>query len=201
MNNKIITISRQFGSGGRTVGRQAAQALGIPCYDQELLEKIAEESGFSKEFIRDRGEHTPHSSWLANAFSDRGPHGLSTQDYLWTIQSQLILELAEKGPCVIVGRCADYILRDKTPCLRAFIHAGLDQRADRIVRVYGQTDEAPVKRLRDKDKRRAAYYRFYTEMEWGDARNYHICLDSGAVGIQRCADIIVELYHAFPQQG
>lgn len=194
MSNRIVTISRQFGSGGRTVGRRLAEKLGIPCYDHELIEKIAEESGFAHDYIAERGEYTLHGGWLASAFSDRDRSGRSSQDYLWTVQQKVILELAEKGPCVIVGRCADYILRDKADCLNVFIHADMDKRAKRIVEQYGQGPDAPEKRLRDKDKRRAAYYQIYTDTSWGAAENYHITLNSGALGIDKCVEILAELY-------
>lgn len=194
MKNRIITISREFGSGGRTVGKMAAERLNIPCYDQGLVEKIAEQSGFTKEFIREKGEYTAHGNWFFNAFSNRSAGGMSTQDYLWTIQRKTILELAEQGPCVIVGRCADYILKDAADCLKVFVHADMEKRAERIVRLYGETDEAPIKRLKDKDKRRAAYYKFYTDCEWGDVRNCHLALDSGVLGIETCVDLIVSVY-------
>ncbi|MCC8074355.1 MAG: cytidylate kinase-like family protein [Clostridiales bacterium] len=192
--NRIITISREFGSGGRTVGKLTAEKLGIPCYDQELLEKIEEKSGFSKEYIQDRGEYTAHGSWFINAFAGRDTTGKSTQDYLWNHQRDVILELAEEGPCVIVGRCADYILRGSADCLRVFIHASMGKRAARIVQVYGQREESPEKRLKDKDQRRRAYYQYYTDTEWGVARNYHIALDSGELGIERCVELISSLY-------
>lgn len=194
MKNRIVTISREFGSGGRTIGKMVAERLNIPCYDQELVEKIAEQSGFTKEFIQEKGEYTAHGNWFFNAFSDRSTKGMSTQDYLWTVQRKTILELAEQGPCVIVGRCADYILKDAADCLKVFIHADLDKRAERIVRLYGETEEAPLKRLKDKDKRRAAYYRFYTDCEWGAVRNCHLALDSGVLGIETCVDLIVKVY-------
>ncbi|MCD8007666.1 MAG: cytidylate kinase-like family protein [Clostridiales bacterium] len=192
--NRIITISREFGSGGRTVGKLTAEKLGIPCYDQELLEKIEEKSGFTKEYIRDRGEYAPHGSWFINAFAGRDTTGKSTQDYLWAHQRDVILELAEEGPCVIVGRCADYILRGSADCLRVFIHASFGKRAARIVQVYGQREESPEKRLKDKDQRRRAYYQYYTDTEWGVAKNYHITLDSGELGIERCVELISSLY-------
>lgn len=197
MKHRIITISREFGSGGRTIGKMTAQGLKIPCYDQELIERIAVESGFTKEFVQEKGEYTSHRSWLVNAFSDHSMQGISTQDYLWTIQKRVILDLAQQGPCVIVGRCADYILKDAADCLKVFIHAAMDKRADRIVRLYGETQDAPVKRLKDKDKRRAAYYQFYTDYEWGDVRNYHLALDSGALGIETCVQLIISAYAAF----
>lgn len=194
MKTRIITISREFGSGGRTVGKLLAQRLGIPCYDQELLAKLSEKSGFTKDYVKERCEDSEHGGWFANAFSNRSANGMSMQDELWLLQRQIILELAEKEPCVIVGRCADYILRDRNDVLKAFIHADPKNRAERIVRVYGETDDAPEKRIRDKDKRRKSYYQFYTDMEWGNARNYHISLDSGAVGLEQCAGVLEMLY-------
>ena len=193
MSNRIITISREFGSGGHTVGKKVAERLGIPCYDNELIQKIAEQSGFVEEYIKEEGEHVPQSSWLASAFTGWNWNGPSNQDLLWTIQRNIILELAEKVSCVIVGRCADFILRDKN-CLRVFIHASMEKRAVRIVNEYGERREAPEQRLKSKDKRRASYYRFYTDMKWGQSQNYHIALDSGELGLDKCADIICSLY-------
>lgn len=196
MKNKIITISREFGSGGRTVGKETAEKLGIPCYDMELIEKIAEESGFTPAYIKERGEYAAHGSWLASAFSDRDFYGHSNQDELWAAQRRVILKVAEEGPCVIVGRCADYILKDvdTVECLTVFIHAAMDKRAQRIVEQYGERTDSPQKRLKDKDKRRAAYYQFYTDMKWGAMQNYHVALDSGVLGIETCVDILVDLY-------
>ena len=194
MKNRIVTISREFGSGGRTVGKKLAQKLQIPCYDQEIIEKIAAESGFAEDYIRDRSEYSPHTSWIANAFSERSFSGVNNQDAIWMLQRKIILDLAAQGPCVIVGRCADYILRNVADCLRVFIHADFDKRAERIVEVYGETDVPTEKRLRDKDKRRAAYYQFYTDQKWADLANYHIVLDSGVIGIEKCIDIIADLY-------
>ena len=194
MKNRVITISRQFGSGGRTIGKELAKELGIPCYDQELIEKIAEDSGLAKEFVEEQGENTFYSTVLANAFSTYSYTSGTTQDYLWNIQKKVIRELAEKGPCVIVGRCADFILRNHADCLTVFIHADMEERAHRIVNLYGEKDDSPKKRLVKKDKRRAAYFRFYTDLEWGDVKNYHISLDSGALGIEKCVEILKNLY-------
>ena len=190
--NRVITISREFGSGGRTIGKKTAEALGIPCYDRELLEKIAKESGFDEKYIQEAGEYAP-GGFLAAAFSHSAT-GPNNADYLWNIQYKIISQLAQEGPCVIVGRCADYVLRDKADCLRVFIHADMDFRAKRIVEVYGEREESPEQRLRDKDKRRAAYHRFYTDMKWGHAQNYDITLNSGRVGIDKCVEIIKDLY-------
>ncbi|MCI7263942.1 MAG: AAA family ATPase [Otoolea sp.] len=192
MKNRVITISREFGSGGRTIGRKVAEKLKIPCYDSELIHKIAQESGFAEGYIKDAGEYAP-GGFLASALSSRA-FGPTNEDYLWNIQQRIITDLAEKESCVMVGRCADYILRDKADCLTVFIHAGMEFRAERIVKVYGERAEAPEQRLKEKDKRRAAYHRFYTDMKWGHAQNYHLCLDSGVLGIDKCADMIAELF-------
>lgn len=194
MSNRIITISREFGSGGRTIGKKLAEKLGISCYDAELLEKIAEESGFAKDYVAEHGEYVTGSSWFSQAFSGRDYQGHSYQDDLWVIQQRIITELAQKESCVIVGRCADYILREKADCLRVFIHSDLQSRAKRIVEQYGERSTLPEKRLKEKDKRRAAYYQFYTEMKWGNVHNYHIALDSGKLGIDQCVDILAMMY-------
>ncbi len=191
MKNRVITISREFGSGGRTIGKKVAEALGIPCYDSELIQKIASESGFNEDYVKDVGEYG--SGGFLSLFSNRS-FGLNNEDYVWEIQCRIITELAEKEPCVIVGRCADYILRDKADCLKVFIHADMAFRAERIVKVYGERAASPEQRLKDKDKRRAAYHRFYTNMKWGHAQNYDITLNSGTLGIDRCVGIIRELY-------
>lgn len=192
MSNRIITISREFGSGGRTIGKKVAEKLGIPCYDAELIQKIAEESGFTESYIKEEGEYTS-GSWLSAALTNRSM-GPTNQDKLWTIQQNIILDLAQKNSCIIVGRCADHILRDKADCLRVFIHSSMEHRAERIVKEYGESDKTPEQRLKDKDKRRASYYRFYTDVKWGQAQNYHICLDSGELGLEKCIEIIADLY-------
>ena len=130
---------------------------------------------------------------LSNVFSSRA-YGPTNEDYLWKIQYQVITELAQKESCVIVGRCADYILRDTADCLKVFLHADMDFRAKRIVEVYGERELSPEQRLKDKDKRRAAYHRFYTNMKWGQSQNYHITLDTGVLGLERCTQIIRSLY-------
>ena len=197
METKIITISREFGSGGRTIGRLVAEKLGIPFYDKELVEHIALESGFAPKFVEEHGEHAPGKSLFSYAFAPQGipgvMNGLSTADFLWNIQCSVILQLAEKGPCVIVGRNADYILKDRKDCLHAYIHADMPFRTDRIVRLYGESEKSPEARLQEKDKRRRLNYQHYTGRSWGVAQNYDICLNSGTIGVETCADIIVSM--------
>ena len=192
MKNRVITISREFGSGGRTIGKKAAEKLNIPCYESELIQKIAAESGFHEDYIKEAGEYAP-GGFLSSALSHRGI-AITNEDYIWEIQCRVITDLAQKGPCVIVGRCADYILRETADCLKVFIHADLDFRARRIVEVYGEREQSPQQRLKDKDKRRAAYHRFYTDMKWGHAQNYDLTLNSGTLGIENCVNIITQLY-------
>ncbi|MDO5021519.1 MAG: cytidylate kinase-like family protein [Lachnospiraceae bacterium] len=192
MNNRIITISREFGSGGRTIGKKTAEKLGLPCYDAELIHELSEKSGFAEEYIKEAGEYTP-GNYLSSLFVNRS-FGQTNEDILWNLQCRIISELVQKEPCVIVGRCADYILREQADCLKVFIHADTDFRAERIVKVYGEREQSPEQRLQDKDKRRASYYRFYTNMKWGQAQNYHLSLDSGEFGIDRCVEIISSLY-------
>lgn len=200
MKKNIITISRQFGSGGRTVGHLVAEKLGIPFYDKELVEQIALETGFSPKYIEENGEHSPGRSLLSYAFAPQGVpgvmNGLSTADFLWNIQCGVILQLAEKGPCVIVGRNADYILKDRTDCLHAFIHADKEFRADRIVRLYGESEKSPQTRLNEKDKRRSVNYQHYTGRTWGDPNNYDISLNTGTIGVEEAADIIVNIINS-----
>lgn len=194
---KIITISREFGSGGRTIAKQLAERLNIPYYDKELVKKVAAETGFDQGFIEEHGELSSDKSGLSYIFKAQGTpgvmNGLSTSDFLWIMQRDVILQMAQQGPCVIVGRCADYILKERNDCLNIFICADMKFRAERIVRLYGETDKKPEQRLLEKDKKRRANYKHYTEKEWGMSQNYHLCLNSGAIGIDRCADIIIDV--------
>ena len=194
MEKKIITISREFGSGGRTVGHMIADKLGIPFYDKELVDQIALESGFAPKFVEENGEHSPGSSLFSYAFAPQDVpgvmNGLSTADFLWNIQCNVILQLAAKGPCVIIGRNADYILKDREDALHVFVYADKDFRADRIVRLYGESEKSPEARLNEKDKRRRVNYQHYTGRTWGQSQNYDICLDTSTLGVEQAADIV-----------
>ena len=195
MEKKIITISREFGSGGHTMGRKIAEKLGIPFYDKELVDQIAVESGFAPKFVEEHGEHSPTGSFFSYAFAPQGVpgimNGLSTADFLWNIQCNVILQLADQGPCVIVGRNADYILKDRADALHVYVFADVPYRAERIVRLYGESEKSPEQRLAEKDKRRRVNYQHYTGRTWGMAQNYDLCLDTGVLGEDYCADIVV----------
>ncbi len=194
MSYRIITISRQFGSGGRTIGKKLADELGIKCYDREIIDQIAEESGFDKKYISEKSEYVPNGIFgtMMNRWSYSGP---TNEERIWQIQSNYIKELADKESCVIVGRCADYLLGDRDDVLKVFVHADNKYRAERIVKMYGESDIDPEKRLKDKDKHRAAYYQIYTDMTFGDALNYHVCLDSGTVGEDNCVEILKNIFN------
>ncbi len=189
----IITISREFGSGGRSIGRLVAEKLGYKFYDSEIVNKVAERSGFSREFIEESGEYASAKSSLLFAIATANQYtadGLSMHDKLYIEQTRIIEELAAEGDCVIVGRCADYILRDRKDCLHVFIHADMESRAKHIVERYGLREKSPEKRLTEKDQKRKVYYKNYTGRNWGQAQNYDICLNSGVLGEEACARII-----------
>ncbi len=190
---KIITISRQFGSGGRSIGKEIAEKLGYAYYDSELVAQVAEKTGLHPSYVEDAGEYAPGKSILSYAFSSSNLGSMNTSDYLWTTQCNIITELAEKGNCVIVGRCADYILREREDCLNVFIYAGKDYRAKRIVELYGVRDKSPEKRLEEKDTKRKINYKYFTGRAWGETENYHVCLDSSVIGHAKCVDIVVSL--------
>ena len=191
----IITISREFGSGGRTIGREVAKRLGIPFYDKELVEKVSLESGFAPTFVEEHGEHAPGKTRFSYAFSHHGApgamNGMSTADFLWSIQCNVILQIAEQGSGVIVGRNADYILKDRPDALHVYVFADVPYRAERIVRLYGESEKSPEQRLAEKDKRRRVNYQHYTGRTWGMAQNYDLCLDTGVLGEDYCAEIVV----------
>lgn len=183
----IITITREFGSGGRTIAKKLAEKLGYAYYDYEIVQQIAQESGFAKEYIEENGEDASSTSTFGFIWNN---YGYNLSDELYIAQRNVICELADKGNCVIVGRCSDYILRDRKDVLNVFIHADFEYRKNRVVSVYGQNEFAPDKRIKDKDKRRIAYYKYYTDRKWADAKNYQLCLDSGVLGIDKCVELI-----------
>ena len=188
MKNRIITISREFGSGGRSIGKAVAEALGIPCYDNELLKEIAVESGFNEKYVEDAGEYAP-GGFLASAFSHQAP-GPNNADYLWKIQYRLITELAEKGSCVIVGRCADYILRGRKDMLSVFIHAPMELRIQRISRVRNVEEDAARSLIKKTDRQRANYYNFYADNDWGAADSYDVAINSGKLGVEKSIEVL-----------
>lgn len=196
MKKRIITISRQCGSGGRYIGEKLAEKLGVTCYDQKLLDMVAKESGFAPDFIEEKGERITGSllfniasslTYASNVFSG---NGMSLQDEIYFIQSRIIKELAEKESCVFVGRCADYVLRDREDCLNVFIHADEKSKLERAVNYFNlQEKDAPAV-LKKRDKARYNHYKYYTDKEWGMSSNYDLCLNSGLLGIDGCVEVI-----------
>jgi cytidylate kinase len=201
MKKSIITISREFGSGGHTLGELVAKKLNVPFYDQELIERAVEKTGFSHEFVQEAGEYASSTSKLlfhmTLASSAHSTVALpSNYDKIYAAQNTIIKSLAEEGPCVIVGRCADYILRDRKDCLNIFVYADKESREKRILERYGEDPKKSLeKRLQEKDKKRQLYYKHYTGMDWGDSRNYHFTVNTAVVGMERAADWIVALYN------
>ncbi|MDO4466215.1 MAG: cytidylate kinase-like family protein [Bacillota bacterium] len=182
----IITISREVGSGGHSIGKMVADQLGIPFYDRDIIEQVVVSTGYDVKKIEDKGEFASMWDKYLNARFYNGLYIGDDQDKIFSAQKKVILDLAQKGPCVIVGRCADAILAENNiPSLNVFVHADLETRIKR-----SNLDE---KTLVKKDKGRQYYYRFYTEREWGDYPNYHLNLDSGYLGLDACADIIAQV--------
>ena len=198
MSIKIITISRQFGSGGRTIAKTLAQKLGYDYYDKEIIEQVAEKTGFSKEVVASKGEEAPGKSIFSYGFEAQATpgimNGMTMNDYIWSVQRKVIKDIADSGkPCVIVGRSADFILKDYDSILNVYICADKKFRAERIVKLYGENDKKPEKRHDEKDKKRAANHKHFTDLEWGYAPNYDICLNSSVLGIDKCVEIIEDL--------
>ncbi len=193
---KIITISRECGSGGRAIGRKLAEKLGYSFYDKELIDRVAKESGLAKEFIEEQGEHIT-GSLLFNIASNMtyagqvfGGNMLPLQDQLFMVQSDIIKDIASKENCVIVGRCADYVLRDYADALHVFICGDMEHKAARAVKEYGFDASDAEKALRKKDKARGNHYKYYTDSEWGKTQNYDITLNSSSFGIDECVEIL-----------
>lgn len=195
MSKSVITISREFGSGGRTIGKLVAEKLGYKFYDNEIIYDVVKESGLSREIVEKYDEYATHkNSFLYSIVMNAGADaygGMSFANQVQIAQTKVIKSLAEKGNCVIVGRGADYILRDNCDCLNVFIHADMKFRAKHVLEQYGETDKKIEDRLQDKDAKRRVFYRSFTMREWGICSNYHISLDSGVIGIENCADLIV----------
>ena len=192
MTKRIITISREFGSGGRFIGEEVAKKLGIAYYDKNIINEIAEKSGLSPEYIQENAELSPKKGLFAYAFAGRDITGKSVEDIVYEAQRNVILELADKEPCVIIGRNADYILKDRDDVLNVFIHGDAPEKIQRITRLYNVEEQKAVKMMADIDKRRMANYNFYTNQKWGKADNYTLCLNSSQLGYDRCEKIIME---------
>lgn len=195
----IITISRQYGSGGREIGEKLAKKLDIPFYDRELITRAARESGFSESLFENAEKKATNSLLYSIAMGlntygsrDIGFTHLSLDDQIYLTQSNVIRNIAQEGPCVIVGRCADYILRDNKNAIHVFIWADMAFRKDRAVNLYGMPEEKAADNIMKIDKRRANYYNYHASEKWGRAENYHISIRSDYVGIDSAVEIIAD---------
>lgn len=196
--NTVITIGRQFGSGGRAIGKLVAEKLGIPFYDKEIIKHIAKESGFSHEILNDYDEK-PTNSFLYSLSLGAYTYGNSItgipempiSDKIFVIQSDVIKYLAKQGPCVIVGRCAESILKDEVDYLSVFIHTDFDSRIKRVSEYDNISYDDAAGRIRKTDKKRASYHNYYSELKWGAATSYDLCINS-KIGIENAAQLIVD---------
>ena len=193
----IITIGRQYGSAGREIGEKLASELGIKCYDKELLERAAEESGMCKELFENHDEK-PTNSFLYSLVMDTYSGGYSSAAFtdmpinhkIFLAQFNAIKKIAEEGPCVMVGRCADYALSDYPNCVSVFIYADLESKVKRIMNKYDLSEAKAKEKIIKTDKKRASYYNYYSNKKWGDAASYHYCLDSSYLGVQGTVDLL-----------
>ncbi len=197
MARNVITISREFGSGGRTIGKMVADKLGYKFFDSEIIERVIVESGLSREIVEKYDEYATHkNSFLysiavnSSNTSMTGYQGTSFANQVQMAQIKVINEMAKEGNCVIVGRGADHILRENDNVLNVFIYADMKFKAERVLSLYGETDKKIEDRIKDKDTKRRVFYRSFTMREWGVHSNYHMMLDSSVVGLERCCDII-----------
>lgn len=191
MAHTVITVGREYGSGGRFIAQKAAEALGIPFFDRSIINMAAEETGLSADFIR-RTEQQKTSSFLYNLYMST--QSLPVNDQVFIAQSEVIRRVAAEGPCIIVGRCADYVLRNQSDvdALNLFIHAPMEERIRRVREEYKV--QAPDLRLYilKQDKNRAAYYEHFTDGQWGKAQNYHLAVSSG-LGLETIVRLLTDL--------
>lgn len=195
--SRIISISREFGSGGREIGFRLAQKLGIPFYDKELIAMASEDSNISADLFHANDEVISQKERSVNSYAPVDPfspaYEIPVSDQLFVIQTKIIKQLAQNGPCVIIGRCSDVILEDS---FKVFICSSLKKRVERLISLEDSA-ENDVKRIESQirtiDKKRREYYQYYSGNEWGKPKNYDICLNSGKLGIERCVDLIAEL--------
>lgn len=194
MTKRIITISREFGSGGRFIGYEVAKKLGIAYYDKNIINEIAEKSGLSPEYIQENAELSPKRGLFAYALAGRDMTGKSVEDIVYEAQRKVILELSDKEPCIIIGRNADFILKDREDVMNVFIHGDIPEKTQRICRMHNVSETEAVKMMADTDKRRMTNYNFYTDQQWGKASNYTLSLNSSQLGYDKCEKIIIECF-------
>ena len=198
--NKVITISREYGAGGHTIGKQVAQELGIELYDRDIVRETVQASGYDTETVQQEEEEVSKTSAFLKSILSNSAYYPNTQDAIHDVQQAVILRYAQQGPCVILGRCADEILRTSgIPCLNVFIHASEIHRAERMRKETGITHTTELQRLIvRKDHLRRNYYNHYTGKQWGDSHNYHLTLDSGVLGDELCVQMIVAAARSMP---
>ena len=194
----VITISRQYGSGGRAIGQKLAEQLEIPFYDNELITLAAKASGFGEDLFKNAEQSGAGS--LLYSMSVYGTMGgffdLPISDKVFLAQSEVIRNVAQEGPCVIVGRCADYVLKGKVDAINVFIHSDMEHRVKRVIEEYGRPAEKAQEAIAKTDKRRATYYNYYSGMKFGQAVNYHLSIHSDAIGIDATVELIKNFYLA-----
>lgn len=191
--NQVITISREYGAGGHTIGKRVAQELGLEIYDKDIVRETVKASGFDTETVQHEEEEVSKTGSFLKSILSSSAYYPNTQDAIHDFQKAVILRFAQAGPCVILGRCADEILRTSgIPCLNVFIHASDIHRVERVRELTGETNPTELQRIMaKKDALRRNYYVHYTGKQWGDSHNFHLSLDSGVLGYDLCVELIV----------
>ncbi len=191
----VMTISRQYGSGGREIGLALAKKLGVPYYDNELITMAAKESGFAPELFKNADQNASNSLLFSLSMygTATGTFNMPLGDQVFLIQSDIIKKVANEGPCIIVGRCADYILRDFPNGLSIFLHAPLDRRLERVVDSYGADPLRAKDLVMKTDKKRAVYYTHFTGEKWGAAENYHVAVDTARLGLGGTVEVLASM--------
>lgn len=196
MKNFVITIGRQFGCGAREIGTKLAERLGVAYYDKEIIKRAAQDSGFDEKLFHFYDEK-PTSSFLFNVSADGyipiGSDAMSLEDKIIQYQFDTIKKVASEGSCIIVGRCAEYVLRDNANVLSVFLHGDYDYRVNRIVNLYGISEKDAAKEIKSMDKKRAKFHNFYSDSRWGDADTYDLAVDVSRLGIDETVELITTL--------
>lgn len=193
MKKRVITIGREFGSGGTTIGKRVAEQLGMEFYNKDIIRKIVKETGLKEKYVEHYAEFAPSADQrFAFSFVDLEDEETSPLKLMWNARVKIIRQFAEEKPCVIVGSCADYILRDRKDCVNVFLYADEATKEQRIREIYGEVQLKEKNRIHEMDVKRSLNYKYFTGREWGKAQNYDLALNRGTLGIDKCVELILE---------
>lgn len=202
MTSSVITISREYGSGGRFVAQKLSEKLGIPFYDNEIITRAAKESGYAESMFEKAEQISTHSLLYSLSMfgSSAGVYGLPLSDKVFLVQSDIIQKVASEGPCILVGRCSDYVLKDRDNVISFFLYSDMPHKIERVKTYYHPDTDDVEALITKRDKKRAAYYNYYTTRRWGDIDNYHLSVNTDAIGIDATVSLLENFVNAFEAQ-